>query len=212
VQSWLRTGKNTVEVLERDPLAAEHALEQLQVTTRSPLGAVAYHTAGILIDHGWVRVLGSGRDRISGSLISWNALGGHPPVADTRGMLLVAHDVLGGFFALDGGGLGEGRGNAFYFAPDSLRWADLERGYSDVLRFLFDGDLSGFYGDYRWPGWEKEVVTLSPDSGFSIYPPLWTKEGKELSRVSRKPVPMTELLQLELEMARQLEGSGRSRC
>ncbi|MES4793482.1 MAG: hypothetical protein C4321_11330, partial [Chloroflexota bacterium] len=33
---------------------------------------------------------------------------------------LVDDDVLGGVFALDGGGLESGRGDLFYFAPDTL--------------------------------------------------------------------------------------------
>lgn len=127
-------------------------------------------------------------------------------VADTRGMLLVAHDVLGGFFALEGGALGGEPGGAIYFAPESLRWQRVKSSYSDLLQFFFSGDLAGFYGDDRWKGWMDDVTALTPDQGYSLYPPLWTKEGKDVSRVSRRPVPMTELLRIELDMARQLDG------
>jgi len=38
------------------------------------------------------------------------------------GLLLVADDVLGGFYALNGGAFGsESLGKIFYFAPDNLR-------------------------------------------------------------------------------------------
>jgi len=36
------------------------ALVAVQVTTRSPMGAIIYETGGILVDHGWIRILGSG--------------------------------------------------------------------------------------------------------------------------------------------------------
>jgi hypothetical protein len=204
VQEWLAAASRPVEVLAREAELAEATLLKLQVTTRSTMGAVAYETGGILIDHGWVRVLGSGCRRMPGSLVSWNAIGGAPEEG-LSGLLMVAHDALGGFFALDGGALGEGRGGAFYFAPDSLRWEDLGRGYSDLLRFLLLGDLAGFYGGYRWPGWSESVADISPDQGFSLYPPIWSKEGKDVTTVSRRAVPMTELLALQLDLARQFD-------
>src|SRR5262245_55149646 len=39
--------------------------------------------------------------------------------------LVVAHDAIGGVFAVNGGGLNGRPGNVFYFAPDSLAWEDL---------------------------------------------------------------------------------------
>ncbi|GEN08567.1 Protein of unknown function DUF2625 [Myxococcus fulvus] len=206
VREWLGSASNPVEVLPRDEAATGEVLHQLQVTTRSPLGAVAYETGGLLVDGGWLRILGGAGPRMRGNLATWNALGPHPAVASTRGVLLVAHDVVGGFFALDGGALGEGRGGAFYFAPDTLRWEDLGRGYSDLLAFFLGGDLAGFYSAYRAAGWSEAASRLSPDEGFSLHPPLWTAEGKDLTRVSRRPVPMTELLALQLDLARQFDG------
>lgn len=49
-----------MEILPRDPAAAEAELVKTQVTTRSVMGAVVYETGGILIDRGWLRILGSG--------------------------------------------------------------------------------------------------------------------------------------------------------
>lgn len=206
VQEWLAAATRPVEVLAREAELAEATLLKLQVTTRSTMGAVAYETGGILIDHGWVRVLGSGCRRMPGNLVSWNAFGGAPEEG-LSGLLVVAHDALGGFFALDGGALGDGRGGAFYFAPDSLRWEDLGQAYSDLIRFLLLGDLADFYGEYRWPGWSESVGDISPDQGFSLYPPLWSKEGKDVTKVSRRAVPMRELLALQLDLARQFDRS-----
>lgn len=52
-----------VAVLPKTANAARACLEGLQVTTRSPLGAIAHETGGLLIDSGWLRVLGSGHPR-----------------------------------------------------------------------------------------------------------------------------------------------------
>src|SRR5712692_4271894 len=78
VREWINTASNTVEVLKTDRARAEKVLLYLQVTTRSPLGAVAFETGGLLVDHGWLRFLGSGDQRLSGNLLSWNMRGQIP--------------------------------------------------------------------------------------------------------------------------------------
>ncbi len=55
----LRAGAVPVEVLPADPALARASLLQLQVTARSYLGAVVLHCGGLLLDDGWLRVLGS---------------------------------------------------------------------------------------------------------------------------------------------------------
>lgn len=205
VQEWLAHAKNKVEVLPRDLERSEATLKALGVTVGSALGAVALETAGLLIDDGWVRLLGGGSARLRG-LAEWNGLDGVLTNPEMGGVCVVAHDAIGGFFALDGGALGEGKGGAYYFAPDSLDWENLNRGYSALVRFILSGDLQEFYGSYRWKGWRQDVQLLSPDRGFSWYPPLWTREGKEVERVSRRAVPMTELLSLQMDYRRTLEG------
>jgi len=47
--------------------------------------------------------------------------------------LLVADDVLGGFFAINGGAFGGKAGNVFYYVPDSGKWEDPQLGYSRFL-------------------------------------------------------------------------------
>ncbi len=44
--------------------------------------------------------------------------------------LLVADDVLGGFFAVNGGAFRGKAGSVFYYAPDSGKWEDTQLGYS----------------------------------------------------------------------------------
>ena len=101
----------------------------LQVTTRSPMGATRYVCGGILIDHGRLRILGSGCKRLNRGIYDFT-LG--KSFAEARRMpsyLLVADDVLGGFFAINGGAFAGEAGNVFYYAPGSGEWEDCEMGY-----------------------------------------------------------------------------------
>src|SRR5437763_322001 len=89
---WIRAAVNRVEVIASGPGAAAD-LHLLQVTARSTLGAVVYHTGGMLIDGGWVRVLGSRSERLARSLIEWNAACGIDLEPGAPPLLLVADDV-----------------------------------------------------------------------------------------------------------------------
>ncbi len=199
VLEWVGVATKPVEVLPVDRPASEAALVALQVTTRSPMGAVVYESGGLLIDHGWVRVLGSGHPRLPRTLPGWNwermifNEGEAPP------FLLVADDVVGGFFALNGGALPGQPGNVFYFAPDSLEWEDLDGGYTDFLYWLLTGNLDGFYADYRWEGWREEVTALPGDEGYLIFPFPFAKDGGPLAGRSRKGVPLAELYGMYVE-------------
>ena len=190
VREWISSAKNTVELLDADPAAGRRTLLALQVTTRSPMGSIALESAGILIDDGWVRVLGSGHSRLPRSLDTWNRLG--QPAHRSPGALLVGDDVLGGFFALNGGGISGPAGHVFYFAPDSLRWEDVAPSYSEWLCFLMRGELEKFYGDSRWSSWRSDVRQVPGDRAFSLYPFLFMK-GPSVAERSRRPVPLEEL-------------------
>ena len=109
--------------------------------------------------------------------------------------LLIADDVAGGFFALDGGGLGAGQGEVFYFAPDTLAWENMDFGYTEFLQWCFAGETEKFYQDYRWDGWEQEVNALDGDKGFSIYP-FPSSDGGPISQRHRGIVPIAELYEL----------------
>ena len=201
VKGWLATAKNQVVVLEAEIRAREEALVRLQVTSRSPLGAVALETGGVLVDGGWVRVLGADSPSMQG-LVGWNGLDG--PNQAVPGALLVAHDAVGGFFALNGGKWAASMGGVFYWGQDTLDWTDLGTGYSAWLQWLFQSDLDQFYSELRWPGWRDEVRTLSPDQGIAVYPFLWAREGGPVGSRTRSPVPMRELWALSHDMAEQL--------
>jgi uncharacterized protein DUF2625 len=203
VQGWIAAAKNKVEILPCDSAKAKVALYKTQVTTRSPMGAIVYATGGILVDGGWIRILGSGSNKLSRTLPEWNE-GKAPNVGEKPAFYLIADDVIGGFFAINGGGLGADFGKVYYLAPDTLEWEAMGWTYSEFLLYCFSADLDKFYSGYRWKGWRKEVNTLSGDQSFNFFPPLFTKEVKDLTKSSRKPVPVAEQYSYTLDMRKQL--------
>lgn len=199
VSDWIKQAKNKVRVLPRTPARADSALLAAQVTTRSPLGAVIYETGGILVDGGWLRLLGSGCPALNRDVMGWNK--GKLP-----GMLLVAEDVMGGFYAINEGAFGpETLGKVFYFAPDSLHWEATDKTYSDFLVFCFSGDLAAYYRNLRWPSWETEINVLHGDQGLFCVPFLFTKEGKNVAEDKRGVVPIAELWSFGQDTQRQLD-------
>ena len=190
VRQWLEEAERPVELLP----ASDHADEvllSLQVTTRSPMGAIAHETGGILIDHGWLRILGSGHERLPRNLRDWNQ-------GRAQGFLLVADDALGGFFAINGGALGEDMGNIYYLDPESLQWTPLQCGYSDFVQWALSDRITDFYEYMRWASWQQDVQALAPDQGFGFYPFLWTQEGS-VETSDRRPLPLSEIYAFNIE-------------
>lgn len=205
ISTWTRRAVRPVEVLPVDPARGREALLALQVTTRSPLGALAHDTGGLLVDDGWVRVLGGGCERLKRSIDGWNVLA--RPVEDQRlpRALLVGDDAVGGFFACNGGGLAGPAEHVFYLAPDTYEWEDLEVGYSDWLRWLCGGDLEAFYAALRWPGWREDVRALDSGRVFHVAPPM-VFAGPPIGLRSRSPVPIDEQWHFSRALEKQLAG------
>ena len=107
VQEWVAKAVRPVEMLPPSP-GRDEVLLQTQVTTRSPMGAIVYETGGVLFDRGWLRVLGSGHERLTRTLPGWNE-------GRCDGFYLVADDAVGGFFAINGGGARSGHHEALLF-------------------------------------------------------------------------------------------------
>jgi hypothetical protein len=179
-------------------------LFRLQVTAASVLGALALETGGLVLEHGWLRLLGGGAEGLpdvaTASGLGHPADGGPPP------FLVIAHDVLGGLFALDGGGLGIAPGQVCHWGPDTLEWTGLEAGHAAFVAWALDGGAAEFYEGLRWPGWEQEVAAIPLDHGLSLDPPPFTKEGQDVAAAARRPVPFAELTGFYAGMAEQIEG------
>ena len=115
VEQWINEGKNKVEILPKSNQKADSALYFTQVTTRSSLGAIVYETGGLLIDNGWLRILGSGDKKLDRSIMDWNKGKSFAKIGEPPSFLLIADDVIGGFFAINSGAFGEkDLGKVFY--------------------------------------------------------------------------------------------------
>jgi hypothetical protein len=200
IQEWVGEAAVRVEILAAETAAGEAALFATQVTTRSPMGAIALHAAGILIDNGWLRVLGAGgHPRFERSLPDWNE-------GRSKGFYLVADDVLGGSFALNGGALGVDLGKIYYFSPDQLQWEPCRFGYSQFLAWAMSGRLAEFYASLRWDGWAAEVSAVTADQAINVFPPLFVKDAPNNERSHRR-VSVSEQYAVQIDLQRQLSRS-----
>lgn len=205
IKSWIDTANNKVEVLPVDSAKATDALFKTQVTTQSPMGAVVYMTGGILIDHGWIRILGSGSTRLNRSLPEWNKGKSLITYGEAPGYWLIADDVLGGFFAVNTGTFStEKIGTVYYLAPDNLEWEDLNMTYAGFLHFCFNANLDKFYEGFRWKDWQKEVAGLSGDKVFMFFPFLWSKDWKDINKVTRDQAPAEVQFKFNMETRKRL--------
>ncbi|MCC9072141.1 DUF2625 domain-containing protein [Flavobacterium sp. F-65] len=200
VTEWINDASNKVEVLEANTDKAKDALYKTQVSTRSPMGAIIFSTGGILVDNGWIRILGSGSERLNRSLPDWNIGKFTEEFGENPRLLLIADDAVGGFFILNGGDLGSDLGKIYYFAPDNLEYEPLDITYSEFLSFCFNNDLNEFYKNLRWKNWETEVSKLDGNTVFNFFPFLWTKEGKDIDKNSRKEIQIEEQFALNIEI------------
>lgn len=199
VQQWISEASHPVEVLPApDDATRNQALYETQVTTRSPMGAVIYESGGILIDSGWLRILGAGHPRLPRSLAQWNWGRSFREVGQPPPFLLVADDVAGGFFAIDGGGLHKEPGAVCYHAPDTLSWESTGRSYSDFLVWCFRGDLAKYYESFRWPGWREEISSVAGDQCLSFYP-FFFAAGPTIAERSRRPCSIVEVYRLHVD-------------
>ena len=202
VKEWFANAKNHYEILPKDSKKAEAELVNSQVSTRSPMGAVIYETGGILIDYGWLRILGSGSPKLDRGLMEWNKGKSFENYGEPSQYLLVADDVIGGFFAINAGSLGDEMGNIYYLAPDTLEWESLGCGYSDFLNWAFNGDIQKFYELFKWSTWKEDVEKIKGNQTFSFVPFLWAEHDSMESR-DRRAVPTEEIFALMVDMQQQ---------
>lgn len=199
VSGWIAKARNKIEVLPADSAKAADALYKSQVTTRSPMGAIIFNTGGLLVDNGWIRILGSGNTKLNRSLPDWNKGKAFNEFGEAPAFLLIADDAMGGFFFLNGGGLGKDAGKIYYWPPDDLNLEPLGITYSEFLDFCFNNDLDEFYKGSRWPDWKKETGTINGDQVFNFMPPLWSKEGS-VQKSTRTVVPVQQQYDYNLKL------------
>ncbi|SHH24227.1 DUF2625 family protein [Massilia sp. CF038] len=195
LQSWIAQAGVRCELLPPSE-ERQRILLELQVTTHSLLGTAAYETGGLLVDHGWLRILGSGHPALLRNLVDWNE-------DRSASFLLVADDVIGGFFALNGGAFGDDIGSVFYWAPDSLEWEACGFGYSSFVEWAMSGALKQFYAGHYWEGWEAEVGAVHGDKCYNFVPPLFLSTQPPSPR-SRRLISVAEQYAVNMSFSEQL--------
>lgn len=188
------------EVVGASPGEREDTLSSLQVSVRSVMGALAWNCGLVVIDHGWVRLIGAGFGAVPGLHVE--TLSDPNSGREFEG-IVAAQDVLGGLFVVHGSGFNAEAGEILYWAPDSLDWTPCGMGYSDLLAFLVSDRLATFYAGLRWEGWESVVGEVPFDQGVAAYPFPWSVEGKQ-SGVTRRAAPMAEVVASGFMAAEQL--------
>ncbi|OOF41123.1 hypothetical protein BKK47_02295 [Rodentibacter mrazii] len=169
---WIEQARNHCLMIKKDQPSAERELFTMQMPTSSPMGAVIYETGGILIRYGWLRILGSGSFQLPRGLMDWNFSKSFKESGEKPQYLLVADDVIGGYFALNGGSLGENLGKIYYFSPKDLVWHNLNFTYTEFLAWALNGDLEAFYQGLFWQNWQEEVKQLDGNQVFVFTPDL----------------------------------------
>ena len=195
-----------LEVLPIEADLGRECLYRIQVTAASRLGALAVNTGGLLVDHGWLRVLGGGNEsRGLASLAQAAGLDGTVPLPPAS--FFVGHDAIGGRFEINGtdpesidrpGAPGE----LCYLGPHTGGWESLEVGHGDWLSWIADGFTTEFYAHVRWPGWTEEVQDLPLSHGIAVFPFLWSREAMDdLAATTRTPVELDALFNLHEQFA-----------
>lgn len=187
IQEWMRDSEAHIHILENTKAEGEETLHRLQITNKSTMGAIALECGGLVVDHGWLYILGSGHPEIFGSLIHNR----HQTLLEEG--FVVAYDVVGGIFAINAGGFDHSTRHIYYFAPDTLEWEDTGKGYTDFIYWVLHGDLNTYYETFRWRNWREDVSELASDQGISVFPYLWTEQGKDIENCHKKAVPLQEI-------------------
>jgi len=194
---------NAIQIYPGELYDGLQTLYRLQMTASSMLGGIVLNCGALTVDYGWIKVLGSGAPGLPG-VADANGLAQVPPEAglDRTGMV-VAVDVLGGQFAIDGGGLGVKPGEVCYWNPSTMSWVGLGAGHTSLVEWLLTGDHTNFYAGLRWDGWQDETSTLDISEGISVYPFAWSEEF-HTHELSRKAVPLSEIIGLNQTSAEQM--------
>lgn len=190
VQALLARAVRPAQWLDCEAAHGEATLLKLQLDTRSALGALAHGSGGLVVDSGWLRVLGAGCPALPRDLAGWNKLG--EPGGRLPGALLIADDAVGGFFALNQGGLLGNPGDVCWLSPRTLEWEGLGIGYDGFLEWALCGELVAFYAPWRFAGWEDAVKTLGGGEAFA-FEPFAAVDGVPLGERKRVPTPLDTL-------------------
>ena len=188
LKEWLESAEVNYELL---PPSDDNrtTLYKVQASTSSILGALAYETGGLIIDNNWLKILGSGHKKLPRTLTDLNLR--------DYGYILFADDAVGGFYAINQGGLGKDIGNVYFLAPDFTEWDPLEIELDVFLQIVLSKDIEEFYEGLRWKSWQEDIPELKANECFGFFPFLWTEQG-DIESSKRKPLLVKEAFNLKV--------------
>ena len=180
----IKRSSKTIKVLPCDDIAKQALKEKYKMNSESLLAAILDNTGGIVIDN-WIRLYGCGQLNVIEKNKKYNR--------ENRVDIILGEDIIGGLFALKDGFV-------HYFAPDTLKWENLNIYYANYIDWLINSNenVNKFYELYRWDNWKDDVSNISLDKGVSFYPPLFTKYN--INKRSKKVITMDEIIGINMEI------------
>lgn len=182
----IKESQKAVSVLPKQDERLLVIERQYSINKESTLGAIVYNTGGIVVD-GWIRIYGAGELDFA----ERNKLFPYDEI-------VVGEDILGGLFIILEGG------NVAYFALDTMEIEDMEISFGQFIYWCLHGDTDTFYLDYKWEHWQEDVASLGLSYGMSFYPYLWA-EVESIEKRHREPIPMKEIIGLEIDFFQQMQ-------
>lgn len=176
--------KDNIEILEKSENIITDLYNIYNKYSDRLFFSVMENCGGIIIDN-WIRLYGCGQLNVIEKNKKYNK--------ENTVDIILGEDIIGGLFALKDGFV-------YYFAPDALKWENLNIYYANYIDWLINSNegVNKFYELYRWDTWKDDVSNISLDDGISFYPPLFTKYN--INERSKKVIPMDEIIGINMEI------------
>lgn len=144
----------------------EDALEAAGLAAGSLLATLLKLSNGMILDGGWIRILGL-TDRACGrSLASWNRGAGWQEAwgEGVRGKLCFADDPLGNQYAINIGEDGRGNWQVFLGSVEDRSWRSLDCTFGQWLEQVFAGKHPEWYDPDHYPAWRRGAEELGVEA------------------------------------------------
>lgn len=147
----------------------KNAVDKLNINEESVLGAMIVHTSGVIVN-GYLRILGKDGEL---DIILLNEIVKHFYPGNK---LIVAIDIWGGIFAIGNNDFESDKRHIWYFAPDLLKWENLEVNYAEFIAWSCSSAISEFYKSFLWNDFETIIKDVGEKQAVLFYPFLWANE------------------------------------
>lgn len=181
--NWLlNDSANDIDIFASAPQNAEYNLLKYSTDEKNIFGALLSRVGGLCIN-ATIRILGSTDNDELRDIYQWNITYG------SSSFIIIGDDIFGGIFAINLRLEGLRKGNICYYAPDTLKWEDLNTSLTGYLNFLKKGNIKKFYENIPWDICTN--IKINFNDVISFYPPQWSKEIK-YTKINHKVIPVDE--------------------